>query len=431
MSSNKQRSSNKTHTTSLFFFDHPALSYLLKWLPLCLLIGVCTGSASAFFLQSLDLVTGYREHHVWIIAFLPVAGFLIGCLYHYKGKESNEGNRLLIETVHRPGKIIPLMMAPLVYIGTVTTHLFGGAAGREGTALQMSGALADQFSKPFGLTGADRKILVIAAIAAGFGSVFGTPFAGAIFGVEVCFTGKIKFSALLPALASSLIADQVTRLWNTHHTVYPVLVLPDFSFVKFLYTVIAGIVFGLCATVFIRLIHFITAAFKSHIVYPPLRPLLGGVIVAAAVWIMGTTTYIGLGIPTILASFNQQMPSYSFLLKMLFTVVTLGAGFKGGEVTPLFFIGAVLGSALAAVIPLPTALLAGLGFVAVFAGATNTPLACSIMAMELFGIECGIYTAIACFVAYFFSGKNTIYGSQKLQNEQMRYLQQKEKLDNL
>ena len=398
-------------------FPSATFLFVFKWLVMALIVGVLAGSASAFFLVSLNWVTNWRETHSWIIWFLPVGGFIVGAAYYYLGQEVVKGNNQLIEEFHSPSQIVPLKMAPLVLFGTLVTHLFGGSAGREGTAVQMGGAIADQFTKLFRFSDEDRRILLIIGISAGFASVFGTPLAGSVFALEVLIVGRMRYEALLPSLLTALVADYTCHAWQVAHTHYSIPNVPHIHADTLLWAIFAGILFGLTSLSFSKIVHFWGDFFKRTIAYPPLRPVVGGAILAVCILLLGTTRHIGLGVPTIVASFTEPLAPYDFVLKLLLTTFTLGAGFKGGEVTPLFFIGATLGNALSAFVPLPMALLAGMGFVSVFAGATNTPIACTLMGMELFGAECGVFIALSSVVAYLFSGHSSIYSAQVFQKE--------------
>ncbi len=392
--------------------------YFVLWLGLAALTGILSGSASAVFLVSLDWATHFREAHLWLIAMLPLAGFGIGYVYYHYGANSSKGNNLLLDELYQSQNPIPLRMTPLVFFGTIFTHLFGGSAGREGTAVQMGGSLADQLTKWFSLSASNRRLIIICGVAGGFASVFGTPLAGAVFSLEWMLNRKFQWKSLFPAFWSALVADWICEFaWGVGHTSYSIPQIPDHSLVNLAWVIPAGIAFGLAARLFAETGHGISDLFKKTISYPPLRPLVGGILMAGIVYFSGTTTYIGLGIPRILEAFEAPLPWYDWLAKTGLTGLTLGSGFKGGEVTPLFFTGATLGNALSVWIPLPLALLAGMGFVGVFAGATNTPIACTVMGMELFGYEAGIFLGFACLLAYFFSGRRSIYTSQKIESK--------------
>lgn len=388
------------------------LHLVFGWILLPIVIGALVGSASALFLFTLDAATAYRENNSWIIIFLPLSGLLIGLLYHFYGNSVVKGNNLLLEEFHHPKKVIPFKMAPLVFVGTILTHLFGGSAGREGTALQMGGAIADQFTAFFKRHPIDRKILLVIGISGGFASVFGTPLAGALFALEILVLSKKHFAVIVPSFLAAYCAHFTCLAWNISHTSYKIPVVPPLTLETILWVVCSGIIFGITALAFTQSTAFWSNSFQKAIRFAPFRPMIGGVFIAAAVYYLGTTKYIGLGIPTIEAAFTSNLNGYDFILKLLFTSFTLGAGFKGGEVTPLFFIGAALGNVLVWFVPLPFPLLAGIGFVAIFSGATNTPIASTFMGMELFGMESGIFIAIACSTAYLFSGSKGIYTSQ-------------------
>lgn len=387
--------------------------YLFKWTVLASVVGVCAGSASAAFLLSLDWATETRLEQHWLLYLLPVAGLLIGLLYHYWGKDCEGGNNLILEEIHDPKEGVSGRLAPLIFLSTVATHLFGGSAGREGTAVQMGGSLAGWLGRRFGLDKVHTRMMLMAGISAGFGSVFGTPLAGMVFGLEVLAVGRMRYDALIPCLVASVVGDWTCTAWGVQHTHYSVQSVPTMDALLVAKVVLASLVFALASVLFAETTHGLHWMFKRFIAWAPARPVVGGVIIIGLVWLLGTEDYLGLGIPLILQSFDASgVATWAFFFKMVFTAITLGSGFKGGEVTPLFFIGAALGCTLGTLLGVPHDFMAALGFVAVFAGAANTPLACTVMGIELFGMNNAVFIAIACCSSYIWSGHRGIYLSQ-------------------
>ena len=395
--------------------DHFALArFTLRWLVLGSVIGALTGTASALFLWSLDWATATREAHRVLVWGLPLAGFSVAWIYLHWGQSVEAGNNLLIDEIHDPQKTVPLRMAPLILFGTVVSHLFGASVGREGTAVQMGGSLADQLTRALQLDKDSRRIVLMAGIAAGFASVFGTPLAGAVFALEVLAIGRMRYDALWACAVAAVIGDQTTLLWGIQHTPYSAGDIPPVGAWGLAAAALAGMAFGTTGRLFAGATHSASHWMKKRIAYAPLRPMLGGLLIASALWWLDAWRYAGLGIPVMVEAFSQPLAATDFLAKMVFTIVSLGSGFKGGEVTPLFYIGATLGNALAPLLQQPLALLAALGFVGVFAGAANTPLACTLMAMELFGGGIGVHALVACTMSYLVSGHAGIYKAQRV-----------------
>lgn len=420
-------------------FEQIAITnHLLRWTFLTIPVAFIVGSLVALFLWLLDKATELRWQHDWLLYFLPFAGIFIFFIYKYLGKNAEAGNNLIMDEIHEPGGGVPARMTPLVLGTTVITHLFGGSAGREGTAVQMGGSMAGLIGRWLKLNRQDIRMLLMCGIAAGFSAVFGTPVTGAIFALEVLAIGRINHNALMPCFIASVLANLTCAAYGAHHTIYhiafPEVINEGEAFLHFdvlllLKVILAGTCFGLASFLFSELSHTIKNYSNRLIKVKWLIPAIGGMLIIGLTFLLGTRDYLGLGVTnsdpngvSIISSFKEGGATYlSWFWKLLFTAITLGMGFKGGEVTPLFFIGAALGNTIAVLTGAPVDLMAGLGFIAVFAGATNTPIACTIMGVELFGGNYVLYYAIACFTAYYFSGYSGIYLSQRLGYSKMHH----------
>lgn len=416
--------------TSLEHFS--ILKHLFRWTIIIIPIAIVIGSMVALFLWLLHSAIHFRFENKYLLYLLPFAGLLIHFVYKSIGKSSEKGNNLIMDEIHQPGGGIPKRMAPIVLGATVITHLFGGSAGREGTAVQIGGSIAQMFGNWFKLNKADTRIILTAGVAAGFGAVFGTPLTGAIFAMEVLTIGRIQYDALLPCLIASIIGDAAVTAWGIHHTAYHIDAIPvlphlfsnyfSLDILLLVKIIIASAAFGLASYLFAEMAHGIKNFFLKLIKKQWLIPVIGGCIIIGLTYLIGKPDYLSLGIDaeypgavTVPSAFHAGgADTWSWLWKTIYTTITLSTGFKGGEVTPLFYIGATLGNTLAGFMDAPIGLFAALGFIAVFAGATNTPLACTIMGIELFGGEHTLFFAVACFTAYFFSGHSGIYSAQRI-----------------
>lgn len=393
-------------------------------------VSIAIGISVAFFLWLLDAATQLRFHFPLLMFFLPIAGIVIYLVYKWAGKNAGGGNNLIIDEIHEPVNAVPGRMAPLILFSTVLTHLVGGSAGREGTAVQMGGGISSVIIKKFKLHGIQKKWLLMAGMSAGFAAVFGTPIAASIFALEVLTIGKTKFQAWIPCLVAALVAHFTCLACGISHTTYAVNLsnvnhLFPYFHVDLFYAVlavVAGVLFGLVARLFSYAAHCLKVVVQQQIKNPLLIPVVASVFILGISYALGTFDYLGLGVTasspsgtSIVSAFSStHIDSFAWFWKLLLTVITLSMGFKGGEVTPLFFIGATLGNSFAVISGAPIDLFAALGFVAVFAGAANTPLACMVMGMELFGCEYAVYLGVACYAAYFVSGHTGIYNAQRV-----------------
>ncbi|KAA6449885.1 voltage-gated chloride channel family protein [Bacillus atrophaeus] len=418
-------------------------SILGQWIFFGSIIGIVVGSTTNFLLETNDyLGDDIRAKRDWLIFLLPFGGIIIGYIYMKYGKvflnntlnDTAELNNLVIDSVHGK-KEVPRRMGPIVYFGTFITVFFGGSTGREGAAVQMGGSVAAAVNKFFKVNRFDKKILIISGISAGFGAAFGAPITGAVFGMEMAALGKLKFEALVPCLVASFVGHYITTAaWGHKHEEFIIQTVPEISSITFLKVILIAVIFSLISVLYCQLRHgiqnFSEKLFKKNHMK---RAFFGGIVIVGLTLIVGSQDFNGRGLQMLQQSFSEEVPPFAFLAKLVFTAVTLGSGFVGGEAIPLFFIGATLGNALHTFIDLPMSFLAALGLIAVFCGGANTPIAAFLLAMEMFdgkGLE---YFFVACLVSYLFSGHHGLWPSQKIYDPKSRLynLPQGETIENV
>lgn len=387
---------------------------LIKWLIIGSIIGLFIGEISALFGKALLFVNKVRVTHPYIVFGLPVAGLLIVLLYRAFKNTNDKGTNMVISSIHSSTDI-PFKMAPLIFISTVLTHLCGGSAGREGAAVQLGGSIANAAGKVIKLNDNDRRIIIMCGMSAGFSTLFGTPMAAAIFSLEVISIGIMHYSALVPCVTAAMIAQFVARWNNIPLEHFLVTDIPTITPGIFFKVVLFAALVGGVSILFCIILHSMEHIYKRLFKNPYVRILVAGCVIAVLATGFGLYEYLGSGMELIEGIFHTgETEGYTFLLKMIFTALTLGAGFKGGEIVPSFCIGAAFGCAMASVLGLPVSAIAACGMIGVFCGVTNCPITSLLISFELFGFEGMPYYLTTVAVSYMLSGYYGLYRSQKI-----------------
>jgi len=388
---------------------------IMKWLFLASCVGVIVGLSTTVFLKALESSIGFASGYRYYFLLLPAAFFLSTMIIKYLAPEAKgHGTEKVIEAVHkRSGSINPLVV-PIKLVATVITIASGGSAGKEGPCAQIGAGLSSLFADILRFDDNDRKKLVICGISAGFSTVFGTPIAGAIFGVEVLFVGSLLYEVLLPSFVAGIVGFQVSSALGVTYFHEPLRFIPHFTSVYFLRVCLAGIFFGVCSLIFVEVLRLFEWLGKKINLRETYKAVLGGSVLAM-LGLLFSTRYFGLGLDTIKTSLEGgEVPLIAPLLKILFTSITLNFGGSGGIVTPIFFVGATSGNVFANIFSLSPDVFSAIGMVSLLAGAANTPISASIMAVELFGPQVGPYAAVACVISFLMTGHRSVYPSQVL-----------------
>ncbi len=384
----------------------------LKVISVSLCCAVVMGIISFVFLKMLGLSSVFREFFPYCIWFLPLSGMLTAFVYKRYGGESSKGNNLIIQSANE-GVKVPKRLAFLTFIFTLLTHFSGGSAGREGTAVQIGGTLTSNVADKLGFKNDDRKIIILSGLSAAFGSVFGTPLAGAFFGMEVCCIGQLSVSAVIPCFLSSYLANAVTLLLGATHEVHKISAIPSLDIKSVLVFISASILFGLIGKLFALGVKYLKLLYAKIFKNTVLSALIGSVIVVLLIVLLNLNEYEGLSTWQQTTAFEGNANWYDMPVKFILTTLTLGAGFQGGEVTPLFDIGASFGGWYANMFGIEPSFLAAIGLICVFGSAANTPITTIMLGIELFGAEAVPYFVFASLISFIASGKSGIYSAQE------------------
>ena len=386
---------------------------LLRWVILGCMTGAIVGAIGAMFSKAISMATAFRTSHDLIILGLPLAGLLIVFMYRLCKDYEDKGTNLVIKSIQE-GEHLPVMKAPLIFISTTLTHLFGGSTGRESAALQMGGSIGYNLGKLCRLKEGNVKIMTMCGMSAAFSALFGTPMTASFMAMEIENVGVMYYSALVPCVISALTAQGVAEFLGATGEQFAVNIVPEFTATQGIYTGILALLCAIVSVLFCQVLKFSGKTYKKLLPNPYLRVFVGGCIVVALTYLSGTRFYNGAGMNVIEMAIKGEAPALAFLLKIIFTALTLGAGYKGGEIVPALYIGATFGCLYSQIFGLHSALCAAIGMGALFCGVTNCPISSLFICFELFGFKGMPYYLLAIALSYTFSGYYSLYSSQKI-----------------
>ena len=389
------------------------LANSIKWVFFAIIVGAAVGLCGTLFSILLMYATDMRTQYPWLILLLPVGGLVIVGLYQLLHDQNDTGTNLVISAIHS-GDHLPFRMAPLIFLSTLITHLLGGSAGREGAALQMGGSLGNTLGRIFRFDEKDRHVMIMCGMSAAFSALFGTPMAAAIFSLEVVSVGVMYYVALVPCVISSLVARGIADAFGVANEMFLITLIPKFSVLTAVKISVLAVLCALVSIIFCIVLHKTEEAYRHFFKNPYLRVAAGGCIVVLLTALVGKQTYNGTGIAIIEQCIDGTVRPEAFLLKMLFTALTLGAGYKGGEIVPTFFTGAAFGCLFGNLFGFSPTLCTAVGMSSMFCGVTNCPITSLLISFELFGYDGMPYFLLAIAFSYMLSGYFGLYRSQKI-----------------
>lgn len=385
----------------------------LKWIIFAIIVGAIVGLCGTAFYFALSLVTVLRTQNTWLIFLLPLGGLGIVAMYRFLHNEKDTGTNLVISAIHSDDEL-PLRMAPLIFVSTLITHLFGGSAGREGAVLQMGGSIGNALGKLFRFDDKDKHVMIMCGMSAAFSALFGTPMAAAILPMEMVSVGVMYYIALVPCVISSLVAHGIAYSFGVSNEMFIIRSIPKFGIITSIEISVLAILCALVSILFCVLLHKSEDLYKRFFTNPYIRVIAGGCIIIVLTLLVGNQDYNGTGINIIEHCINGTVRPEAFLLKMIFTALTLGAGYKGGEIVPSFFTGAAFGCLFGNLLGFSPTLCTAVGMTAVFCGVTNCPITSLLISFELFGYDGMPYFLLATALSYMLSGYFGLYRSQKI-----------------